>query len=360
MMRNIAASLLFFLLTNTAIFAQLPPVQQKAMLLKRMVELKHYAPRPVDDSFSLAVFRKVLNDVDQRRLLFTAADYQQLLAFDTRLDDEMLGNGWGFYDKFSELYRKAVMRADTIVNKLLQKPFDYSLAEVITSSRSWSGGFTFSSDVAALTNKWSRYLKYLILDDVYDAVTSTGSVPDSTKKITFKAGLFSLEPGIREKIKKTELKTLKKIIDYPDGYSTLTTEIYLTAIASCFDPHTNYFSPQGKEEFQAELSTEVIDHARSTAPHHGHVATTESRNTRLHAVHRAMSIASPCVLRRRATTARACSACAGSRCSGSHGGAMVAARACAPHSCMCSRRRSHQRARPASSAARSSSVSRWR
>ena len=231
--------------------AQLPPVQQKAIVLKRMVELKHYAPRPVDDSFSVAVFRKVLNGADPRRLLFTAADYQQLLAFSTKLDDEMQGNGWGFFDKFSELYKKALLRADTIVNKLLQKPFDYSAAETITSARKGST-FIFSPDVAALTSKWSRYLKYQVLDDMYDAAND-----DSTKKITFKAGLTSLEPGIREKIKKTELKTLKRILDYPAGYSALVTEIYLNSIAGCFDPHTNYFSPEGKEELQAELSTEA-------------------------------------------------------------------------------------------------------
>ena len=231
--------------------AQLPHVQQKAIVLKRMVELKHYAPRPVDDSFSVAVFRSVLDAADSRHLYFTATEYQQLLAFSTKLDDEMQGNGWGFFDKFSELYKKALLRADTIVNKLLQKPFDYSAAETITSARK-SSTFIFSPDVAALTNKWSRYLKYLILDDVYDAVND-----DSIKKITFKAGLTSLEPGIREKIKKTELKTLKRILEYPAGYSSLVTEIYLNSIAGCFDPHTNYFSPEGKEELQAELSTEA-------------------------------------------------------------------------------------------------------
>ena len=214
--------------------------------------MKHYSPRPVDDSFSVAVFQSVLDNADPRHLYFTVADYQQLLSYNTKLDDEMQGNGWGFYDKFNELYKKAVTRADSIVNKLLQKPFDYSAAETITSLRRRSGGFTFSPDVAALTNKWSRYLKYLILDNVYDAVKD-----DSTKRITFKMGLISLEPGIREKIKKTELKTLKRILDYPAGYSALVTEIYLNSIAACFDPHTNYFSPQGKEEFQAELSTEA-------------------------------------------------------------------------------------------------------
>ena len=251
MKRFLAAAAIIFLISGTAIHAQLPAVQQKAIVVKRMVELKHYSPRPVDDSFSVSVFKTVLNAADPRRLLFTVAEYQQLSAFNTTLDDELQGKSWNFFDKFSLLYKNALTRADSIVNKLLQKPFDYAAADVLSQTRR-GDGFNFSTDVAALTNRWSRYLKYVILDEVYDEVNA-----DSSKKITFKAGLASLESAIREKVKKTELKSLKRILNYPAGYSALVTELYLNAIASSFDPHTNYFSPQGKEEFQAELSTEA-------------------------------------------------------------------------------------------------------
>jgi carboxyl-terminal processing protease len=251
MNKFVAAMALIIVLYSGTTYAQLPVQQQKAIILKRMVELKHYSPKPVDDSFSVSVFKAILNAADPRRLLFTAADYQQLIAFNITLDDELQGNGWSFLDKFSLLYKHAVIRADSIVNKLLQKPFDFAASDVLNQSRK-GDAFIFSTDVAALTNRWSRYLKYLVLDQVYEETSA-----DSAKKIPLKAGLTSLEPAIREKIKKTELKLLKRILDYPAGYSVLVTELYLNAVASCFDPHTNYFSPKGKEEFQAGLSTEA-------------------------------------------------------------------------------------------------------
>ena len=46
-------------------------------------------------------------------------------------------------------------------------------------------------------------------------------------------------------------------MDHPNGFAQLTADIYLNAVATCFDPHTNYFSPQAKEDFQAGLSTEA-------------------------------------------------------------------------------------------------------
>ena len=217
-----------------------------------MVELKHYSPRPVDDSFSVTVFRTVIDAADPRRLLFTVPEYEQLKMFSISLDDEMMGKNWNFFDKFSNLFKKSLIRADSIINKSLQKPPDYNATEVIGQSRRKQGQFIFAADVPALANRWSRYFKYTIMDNVYDAVTA-----DSSKKITFKAGLISLEPGIREKIKQRELKSIKRLLDYPAGFLALVTEMYLNAIATSFDPHTNYFSPQGKEEFQAELSTEA-------------------------------------------------------------------------------------------------------
>ena len=251
MKRFVAAVAFIIALFTGRTYAQLSAQQQKAIILKRMVELKHYSPKPVDDSFSMSVFKAVINAADPRRLLFTAADYQQLTAYSTSLDDELQGKGWTFLDKFSQLYKNAVIRADSIINKLLLKPFDFAAADVLNQSRK-SDGFNFSADVAALTNRWSRYLKYVILGEVYDVTTI-----DTAKKTTLKAGLTLLEPATREKVKKTELKSLKRILDYPAGYSALINELYLNAVASCFDPHTNYFSPQGKEEFQAELSTEA-------------------------------------------------------------------------------------------------------
>jgi carboxyl-terminal processing protease len=250
MKRHVTATLLFVCCCY-AIHAQLHPVQQKAIVLKRMIELQHYSPKPVDDSFSVAVFRKILNAADPRRLFFTVQEYNQLTPLSGKIDDEIKGNGWSFYDKFSVLYKLALTRADSIIGKLAQKKFDFTAAEAITSGRRNSYDFRFATDVAGLTNRWSRYLKYHILDNAYDMMAA-----DTIKKTTLKATIAAKESIIKERIKKTEQRSIQRILDYPAGFSAAVTELYLNALASTFDPHTNYFSPEGKEELHAELSTE--------------------------------------------------------------------------------------------------------
>lgn len=249
-MKKILLVTIVFLFFTRVVFPQTNPVQQKAIVLKRMVELRHYSPRVVDDSFSVTVFTSLLNAADPRRLLFTADEYQQLLGFKIKIDDELRGQGWGFFDKFITFYKRALNRADSIINVLSQKPFDFTANESIGMGRR-SDNFNFAADNAALSNRWSRYFKYQALTRTYDVLHA-----DSSAKRSFVSMLASQETSLREKIKKAELKFIKRILDHPAGYSTIATELYLDAIATSFDPHSNYFSPAGKEKFQSELSTE--------------------------------------------------------------------------------------------------------
>jgi len=238
-------------LFNTILWSQSSSLQQKAIILKRMIELNHFSPRLVDDSFSAYMFNKIIRSTDGSGRLFTDAEYKALSAYKFQLDDELQGKGWSFFDLFESLYKKALIRADSIINRQTQKPFDFSTDETVIRSKDVNT--SFAKDLASLSNRWSRYLKYRILDQLYDIVET-----DSTGKTIFKTVIANSEAKVRDKVRLTETAALKKILDYSEGYSNYIMQLYLNSEATCFDPHTNYFSPQGKEEFQAELSSEAL------------------------------------------------------------------------------------------------------
>ncbi len=249
-MKRILLLLFVIPVTGIPLFSQMPQLQQKAIVLRTMLQRKHFSPRPVNDSLSHHLFNTIIENTDPRRLLFTAPEYKLLQAFQYNLDDEINGNGWAFFDKLSVLYKNALLRADTIIQSLTQKPFDFSAEETISQSRHHNI-FNFSTDRATLFKLWGRYLKFRMLDEMYDAASA-----DSLSKGKLKESIHVLEPKAREKIRKAEIKLLKKILEHPSGFDQVLSEIYLNAVTTCFDPHSNYFSPQGKEMIQAELSTE--------------------------------------------------------------------------------------------------------
>ena len=251
-MRKIFAILLFFFL----IFCfrssgQFPARQQKAFVIKRMIELNHYSPRPVDDSFSASLFKTMINTVDRRRLVFTAAEYKSLSAYSDKLDDELQGKGWAFLDLFTSLYKKSLIRADSILNAIIKRPLDFTANETIVTSSEKT--YNFAAGVNELFNRWSRYLKLMILENIYDLNEN-----DSTDNTLSGDEILRLEPGLRSKIGNAEKKNLNKISANPDDINTFLFDTYLNAIATCFDPHTNYFSQEGKEMLQSALSSEGL------------------------------------------------------------------------------------------------------
>ena len=211
-----------------------------------MIELNHFSPRAVDDSFSAGMFRSILKTADRRKLLFTEAEYKALLMYSTGLDDELNGKSWKFMEIFEMLYKRSLTRADSIVNKLLQKPFDFLINESITTSKEET--FNFATDITALSARWSRYLKYRALDQLYDMAAA-----DSSGKTTFKTVISQSETKVRDHIRTSESKSLKRILGMHAGFTDHVFQIYLDAIATGFDPHTNYFSKEGKEEFKEPL-----------------------------------------------------------------------------------------------------------
>ncbi|MGQ0738716.1 MAG: carboxy terminal-processing peptidase [Bacteroidota bacterium] len=252
MKRTIAILVVFFLLHSHAVYGQAPsPVRQKAIVLKRMIELNHLSPRAVGDSFSLQMFKTIINAADRRRLLFTGPEFTSLQAFASSLDDELNGNKWAFYDMFSTVYKKALTRADSIINKLTQKPFDFNVSETASSQK--RDAFIFSADVPALAARWQRYMKYAALSQLYGLVSA-----DTGGKTSLKTVIGRSEAKTREWLKKTETRNLKRIADHPSGIDGYIADLYLNALASGFDPHSNYFSPQEKAEFQESLSTEAL------------------------------------------------------------------------------------------------------
>lgn len=229
--------------------AQYSTGQEKAILVKRTIELNHYSPKAVDDSFSAKLFKAVINAADPRRLLFTSNEVKSLSSFSLKLDDELRGNGWGFLDLFTSLYKKSLTRADSIITAALQKPFDFSLNESVTASRddSWN----FAANSSELYMRWNRYLKFTELNSLYDIISD-----DSASHGFSKETITKNEAAVRSKLKTREKNKIKTQLEPPSGIEKSVMNMYLNAIAISFDPHTEYFSQEGKEEFQSALSTE--------------------------------------------------------------------------------------------------------
>ena len=246
---KIKAALLFFSLLFCS-FLPGQSVRNKAIVLKRMIEMNHYSPRPLNDSFSADLFRSFIKSADPRAILFTASEFKLLSAYEFKLDDELNGAEWKFFDVFIPLYKKVLIRADSIIGAVSLKPFDFTINESVVSVK--ENNFSFTADLPSIANRWMRSLKYKVLMQLYDEAGE-----DTSGKTTIKSLLPKREATAREQVRKTEQKTYTRILNSPGGMENDVADLFLNAIATRFDPHTNYFSASEKQSFIEELSTEM-------------------------------------------------------------------------------------------------------
>jgi len=237
---------LVFLLGSGSLLAQQSPAQRKAITLKRQVQLNHYDPRPVDDSLSSFIFSSFITTLDRQQDIFTKDDYAILSAYRYSLDDELNSGSWKFLNLASAVFKKSLQRADSLMGNILQKPLDLTVDDKITISREKNQ--PFPADIKELRLKWNRWFKYIMLSHAYSLAEADSA------KTTVAAVLAKNESILREKIRKAEARAIQSFLD-PARFEEEMTETYLNAIATAFDPHTNYFSPLQKQDFQSALST---------------------------------------------------------------------------------------------------------
>jgi carboxyl-terminal processing protease len=228
--------------------AQMPASQEQAIILKRMIERNHFSPRVVSDSFSADVFNKTIEGLDPLHLIFTAEEYAKLAAFRYQLDDELNGGAWKFLPLLSQTYTVAFRRADSLVNLILQKPLDVSVEDKATLSS--EKDHQYASNPAELKKTWTKWFKIQLLNYLYDFALA------QTPKMSMKEALLKNEAAVRQKLKRAAASQFEELKN-PEELNRLVKEVYLSAVATSFDPHTAFFSADDKKGFESALSTEA-------------------------------------------------------------------------------------------------------
>jgi carboxyl-terminal processing protease len=220
-------------------------LHQKTITLRRFLEQNHYQPLKWNDTSSALLFNKWMKELDDEKLFFTQNDISVLELYKTKLDDELLGKGWEFYNRSAALYKAGLQRADSIIKSLLSKPFDFSKPDNIV----WPCS-AYAANTTELSERWKNFLKWRVLEKIASKLT------EGEKSITetIPADFAQLEKDAREKSKKQESIYISNLLQTPQQFAAQMEDEYLNVIAWCYDPHTSYMNMKEKKEFETEMS----------------------------------------------------------------------------------------------------------
>lgn len=204
----------------------------------------HYSPRPVDDSFSYRAYHKIMDDIDYEKKFFTQQDMNELNKYEYQLDDEINSNSLEFYDKLNAMFTKNIDRAEGYYKEILKTPFTFTKKEEIQLN---GEKVPYAADEAALKQRWTEYLKYRVLIKYVDL--KDAQAKDSTKKD--KKTDVQLEADARESIRKNQESFFKRLHKADDNQRF---SIFMDGITHSEDPHTDYFPPKEKQDFDVQMS----------------------------------------------------------------------------------------------------------
>lgn len=244
-----------FTLFQNSSFSGVDPSDRKPLIKGLMFSSMnqwHYNQVPLDDEFSKQAFDLYLERVDPSKRFFLKEDVVRMQPYRERIDDEILkGEENPLFDLSVELLKKRIADVRLINQEILSKPFDFTKNESVELD---GEKLDYAANMGELKDRWAKYLKYLAMvryhNKLKDDERQAADAKEKGKAYTSKDPK-AIEQEVRKKVQE-DYEDLLNFMEKMDDEDR--TSDYLNAMLSVYGPHTEYFAPENKEKFDAEIS----------------------------------------------------------------------------------------------------------
>lgn len=225
-------------------------------LISYVLEKGHYDPKELDDTFSIHVWENFIESLDPLKRYFLAQDIEDFRAYSLLIDDQIRQKDLTFFDVVYETYLQRSQATKTYYKEILAKPFDYTIEESINTDYD---NLEYANTDQELKEHWRKQLKYTALSNFYDLIEEQKEArsmnPDSIPSNEIRDLIDMSTADLESKARETTLSTLDDNYDFTDDLERKDYfALYLNAIVSEFDPHTNYFAPPDRDRFDLRMS----------------------------------------------------------------------------------------------------------
>ena len=261
-------TLLLFIPLTSLVFCFNSPRNDDDKMSTIMVSVKntlsylHYAPKPINDAYSQDVYKHYFEMVDASKRYFLQSDMDEFAKHKTKLDDYLNQGDLTFYKLTIDRLYQRVDEIDKITQDILSKPINLEEEETLILEPKLKKNSTNAKELSA---EWKKYIKYNILQEM-ESLTAKEEIQKEKKDSVQK---FNLKDTIKLEILTPEQKRLKATEEVKDLITDTFRRfkkrnkmdwftVYMNAYTEVFDPHTNYYSPKNKEDFDTQFTGKVI------------------------------------------------------------------------------------------------------
>ena len=213
----------------------------------------HYAPGQIDDDFSMRVYDLYVKRMDYNKRYFTQADINEFQSYKLKIDDQVNDQNYDFFDLSEQVLTRRIEMVKGFYKEILIQPMDFTVDEEIFLE---ADEVDWAKDEKELKERWRKVLKWQVLNRLVtqmnmqekeksDDEEIKAADPDEKKTFT------EMEQEARQKVMKTYDDWVRRVdkLDKNDRRN-----VFINAIANSYDPHTGYYPPKDKENFDIQMS----------------------------------------------------------------------------------------------------------
>lgn len=222
--------------------------QKILQLVSYILDEGHYVDKELDDEFSSKVFQTYIEMIDPYKRYFYKSDIDRFKEFEYLIDDQFKSSDLTFFNLTHETLLKRIKESKEIYTSVFSSPFNYRVDESLTVSTDED----FVSSKSELTDRWRKTFKYYTLNNLNDLLTENDSINSLVKN---NQDFNFIIKDFEEKSRASSLEFCNEVYQY---YSDRSRQEwfseYVNSIVYQFDPHTFYFNPDDKEDFDVDMS----------------------------------------------------------------------------------------------------------
>ncbi len=222
----------------------------KSFLLPAILEnLKnyHYNPPAIDDDFSKKAFDEFLGVLDAGKRFFTEEDIKQLAGYKSKIDDLSMAGSYEFFDKTMAIYESRINQNQVWYKEILSQPMEFTSNETFIIDDKQP----YAKNDAELKERIRKSLKYSVMTRLATSIETQEEAQSRKDSVIKIKPMDTLEAQARRGV-------LKSQEDFVTRWRKVKQEeklsYYINSITSLFDPHTNYFPPADKANFDINMS----------------------------------------------------------------------------------------------------------
>ncbi len=208
-----------------------------------IVDNVHYNRQELNDDFSKKVFDVFIENIDPNKRFLFQKDIQQLSRSKFKLDDAIKEKDLSFFNTYVSLIEKREKSAEKLVLEILQENFDLTSKDSIQLD---ADKYDFVSSSKELKERWFKYVQSRVINELFFSIKKqedNDTLPQKSMKELEAQAIDKVSGRIKDWF--SRLSQLER----GDRFS-----VYMNSILSLYGPHTNYFPPKDKEDFDITMS----------------------------------------------------------------------------------------------------------